>query len=132
MLLTPCAMLFFPDGDLDATGTVRRIVVLEAPQGALLQFDQPIDLQRGKIGQLLGGDMKGPITINGTPSRAAAHDDLHVETRDVQMNTQRIWTKAPVEFTFGDSAGSGRESRDATVFNDSRSSTLATCPAVGA
>ncbi len=41
VLLTPCAMLFFPDGDLDAAGTVRRIIVLEAPRARSCNSTNP-------------------------------------------------------------------------------------------
>ncbi len=109
VMLMPCAIIFLPDGDVESAGSPNRVIVMEANQGALLQFDQPVDPQHGKIGQVLGGDMKGPITIRGTPSRPGANDALRVDTQDVQMNTQLIWTAAPVTFSLGESHGSGRE-----------------------
>ena len=52
------------------------MIVLDAPAGAVAQFDQPLDLQKGKIGRLLGAQFHGPITIRGTPSRPGATDDI--------------------------------------------------------
>jgi hypothetical protein len=107
--LFPCAILFFPNGET-SSDVPPRVIVLEAPQGALLQFDGPVDLQRAKFGQLLGGNMAGPITIHGTPSRPGANDELFADTRgDLLMTPEKITTDAPVNFRFGPNAGHGRQ-----------------------
>ncbi len=106
--LWPCAVVFFPSGDL-SRDTPQRVYVLEAPQGARLQFDSPVDLQGMKLGQLQGGEMKGPVTIHGTPSRAGANDEIFFETRDVVLSPETISTEAPVDFRFGPSTGHGRQ-----------------------
>jgi hypothetical protein len=108
VMLKPCAVVFFPSGDLTRDAP-QRVFVLEAPQGALLQFDSPVDLQGMKLGQLQGGDMKGPVTIHGTPSRAGANDEIVFETRDVVMSPETISTDAPVDFRCGPSTGHGRQ-----------------------
>jgi hypothetical protein len=107
--LDPCTVIFVPDGVLDADPATHRVIVLQAPQGALLKFDQPVDFQSGKIGRLLGGEFPGPITIRGTPSRLGADDNLQIVTSDVHMTTERIWNSAPVQFHFGAHSGSGRD-----------------------
>ncbi|HEX4000594.1 MAG TPA: hypothetical protein VHX65_18745 [Pirellulales bacterium] len=109
--MNPCAILFFPgDADMsDAQQSQGRIIVLEAPEGATAQFDQPLDLQSGKVGHLLGAHFHGPVTIRGTPSRPGATDDIAIVTRDVQMDTDRIWTHEPVDFRFGQNTGHGRD-----------------------
>jgi hypothetical protein len=107
--LFPCAILFFPNGET-SSDVPPRVIVLEAPQGALLQFDGPVDLQRAKFGQLLGGNMAGPITIHGTPSRPGANDELFADTRgDLQMTPEKITTDALVNFRFGPNVGHGRQ-----------------------
>ena len=108
VMLKPCAIVFFPSGDL-SRDTPQRVYVLEAPQGARLQFDSPVDLQGMKLGQLQGGEMKGPVTIHGTPSRAGANDEIFFETHDVVMSPETISTEAPVDFRFGSSTGRGRQ-----------------------
>jgi hypothetical protein len=108
----PCAIVFFPadsGGASDSGDAQGRVIVLEAPQGAVAQFDQPLDLQKGKIGRLLGAQFHGPVTIRGTPSRPGGADDILVTTQDVQMNTESIWTPEPVEFRFGQNTGHGRD-----------------------
>ena len=107
--LDPCTVIFVPDGATDDDPASHRVIVLQAPQGALLQFDQAVDLQRGKLGKLLGGRFDGPITIRGTPSRPGADDDLAADTKNVKMDTEKIWTPEAVRFRFGKHTGSGRE-----------------------
>ncbi len=106
--LKPCAVLFLPDGEPADGQMPGRAIVLEAPQGAVLEFDREVDLQRGKIGQVVGGVMDGPITITAPESRPGANDAIHVVTRDAKMTLDQIWTEAPVEFSLGPSHGTGR------------------------
>lgn len=106
--LYPCAIMFFPNGET-AGDVPPRVIVLEAPQGALLQFDGPVDLDRWKLGQLQSGQMDGPITIHGTPSRPGANDELFADTRDLKMTPELISTEAPVNIRFGPNEGHGRQ-----------------------
>ena len=109
--MVPCAIVFFP-GDARAANseqTQGRIIVLEALEGATAQFDQPLDLQGGKIGRLLGAKFHGPVKIRGTPSKPGGADDIDATTQDVQMNTELIWTPEPVDFRFGQNFGHGRD-----------------------
>ena len=107
----PCAIVFFPADSSGGSGDEPqgRVIVLDAPQGAVAQFDQPLDLQKGKIGRLLGSQFHGPVTIHGTPSRPGGTDDIVATTQNVQMNTELIWTPEPVDFRFGQNTGHGRD-----------------------
>ena len=73
-------MLFFPKGSADTTA---QAIVLQAPQGALLQFDKDFDLRKAKIGKLLGGKLDGPVSIYSSPNRPDGSDALYITTRDV-------------------------------------------------
>ncbi len=57
--LNPCTLIYLPEGDAEATDSHKRVIILQAPEGAELKFDQPVDLSRGKIGRLEGGVMSG-------------------------------------------------------------------------
>jgi len=47
-------------------------------------------LQKARFGQLLGGNMAGPITIHGTPSRPGAkRRNSFADTRDVQLTPEK-------------------------------------------
>ncbi len=109
--LDKCTMLFFPAGDYQPDADHQRIVILKAPNGAVLQFDSDLNLRRGRVGKLIGGQLKGEIEIRGTPSRPGADDDLFITTRDLALDQRKAWTDAPVEFRYGPNQGHGRQLR---------------------
>ncbi len=99
--IRPCTMVLLPEAEPeeDARDRMRRAVVLQAPHGALLSFDRPLNISRGDIGRLIAAQLIGPITIRGRGRLPGPEDDLELTTRDVQMNEQQVWTPHPVEFT---------------------------------
>ena len=103
--LFPCTMIFFPKGQASES----EPIIMQAPEGAILEFDEKFEPNRAKIGKLVAGQLRGQITIRSRPSRPGAGDDLHIVTRDVQLAEDRIWTPNPVDFSLGLSHGSGRE-----------------------
>lgn len=107
--LAKCTMLFFPQGDSTPEGQPRRVVILQAPEGAILQFDSELNLRRGKVGRLIGGHLGGPVTIHGTPSKPGADDALLITTRDLHLDQQKAWTNHVVDFRYGPHYGRGRE-----------------------
>ena len=110
--IRPCTMIFVPDAPAaDAEQRRRRAIVLEAPQGAVLQFDQPFDMRRAKIGRLLGGRLNGQITIRSGGKSPGPEDDLKVVTRDLTMSEELIETEHEVDFRLGSSYGRGRRMR---------------------
>ena len=108
--LSPCTILFTPGKATDSPATRReKTVILEAPDGAILKFDQPFDLGRAKIGALVGGRLLGQITIRGAGKPDDPDDDLLIVTHEVQLTEEHIWTPHPVQFRFGPHFGQGRE-----------------------
>lgn len=116
--LKPCTLIFYAksadaaDANAPARGRGRPIV-LRAPQGAILQFDKPLDFARAEFSRLIGGRLPGEITIFSPPSKPGAKDDLLLTTRNLQMDSQRAFTPHDVDFQYGDSYGRGR---DLTLF----------------
>ncbi|MEX2016260.1 MAG: hypothetical protein WD873_06440, partial [Candidatus Hydrogenedentales bacterium] len=106
--LSQCTMLYLSKGEAGSEPP-GRVVVLRAPQGAILQFDADLNLRRGKVGKLIGGELMGPVTIHGTPSRPDADDELFIATRDVRMDERKISSRSDVEFRYGSNHGKGRE-----------------------
>jgi lipopolysaccharide export system protein LptA len=105
--LSQCTMLYLEAGEAGARES-GRVVILRAPEGAILRFDSDLNLRRGKVGKLKGGELKGPVTIHGTPSRPGADDELFVATQNVQINERSIWSDHAVEFRYGPHHGDGR------------------------
>lgn len=105
----PCTIIFIPDAPgVDPAERYRRAVVLECPEGALLDFDEAFDLRRMKIGRLVGGRLDGPITIRSQGRRAGPEDDLLIKTRDVELTEHHVWTAHPVDFRWGPNYGRGQ------------------------
>jgi hypothetical protein len=105
--LVPCTVAMLPDRSRGPEGGGRTLV-LRAPQGAVLEFDEPLDLQRGRLARLVGGSLRGQVTIRGTASAAGAEDDIEIVTRDIALDAMEVRTVETVQFRYGRSSGSGR------------------------
>ena len=107
--LVPCTLVVLPDRNRVADdGSEGRTLVLRVPQGAVLEFDEPLDLRQGRLARLIGGSLRGPVTIRGTPSAPGADDDIEIVTRDVELEEFEVRTAEMVQFRYGRSTGSGR------------------------
>ena len=110
MEITPCTLLFIQKADKPRSdGHPGRVVVLDIPEGAILQFDEDVDLRRGEFGQLVGGRLAGEVTIRSNESEPGADDHIFLATSNVNMDERRLWTPSEVSFRFGQSYGRGRD-----------------------
>ncbi len=110
--LRPCTVVFNPlaaAAEGEEPSSTPTTLILQAPEGAVLEFDRPLDLAQGGLGKLLGGRLVGEVTMWSRPSAAGAADDIHIVTRNVQMNSQQIWTPHDVRFRYGRHTGRGRD-----------------------
>ena len=107
--LVPCTLVVLPDRNRVADdGNEGRTIVLRVPQGAVLEFDEPLDLRQGRLARLIGGSLRGQVTIRGTPSAPGGDDDIEIVTRDVELEEFEVRTAEMVQFRYGRSTGSGR------------------------
>ena len=105
--LLPCTLIFHAAA---AEGTSqRRPIVMQAPQGAFVQFDRALNIAKAEFGKLVGGELPGQITIFSPETAPGAGDDLHLTTHDLRLEKQRIYTTREVEFRYGESHGRGRD-----------------------
>ena len=109
--ITPCTVIYLPEGEAESADSHRRVIIMQAPQGAILQFDEPVDISRAKFGRPQGGQLIGPITIQSAATRPQGGDDLYITTHDVKMTDNLIFTPNEVDFRFGQSYGHGRNMR---------------------
>ena len=108
--LYPCTIVFAHDGPAkDEAERCRRSIVLEAPAGAVLQFDPPLDLNSFRMGRLVRGQLKDEVRIRSQWKDAGPEDDLLIVTHDIQLTEQTISTPNPVDFHWGPHSGLGRE-----------------------
>jgi hypothetical protein len=106
--LVPCTLVVLSDRNRVANGPPGRTIVMRAPQGAVLEFDEPFDLKQGRLARLVGGSLRGQVTIRGTPSAPGGEDDIEIVTRDVELDELEVRTGEMVQFRYGRSSGSGR------------------------
>lgn len=107
--LHPCTIIFASDALGDEAQRRRQSIILEVPAGAKLQFDQPLDLNRGKIGRLVRGQLDKEVKIRSQWKEPGPEDDLLIVTHDVQLTEQTITTPNPVEFRWGPHFGRGSD-----------------------
>jgi hypothetical protein len=105
--LTPCTLIFYA-APAAAAGP-RRPIVMQAPRGAFIQFDRPLNIAKAEFGKLVGGELPGQITIFSPETAPGAGDDLHLVTHDLRLEKQRVYTTREVEFRYGESHGRGRD-----------------------
>jgi hypothetical protein len=108
--LEQCTIMVLPErragGEEQDAG---RTFVLRAPQGAILEFDAPPDLKRlTSLPRLVGGSLRGQVTIRGTPTAAGREDDIEVVTHDIELSELEVRSNAAVQFRYGRSRGAGR------------------------
>jgi hypothetical protein len=106
--LVPCTLVVLPDRGRVADGPAGRTIVMRAPQGAVLEFAEPLDLRQGRLARLIGGSLRGQVTIRGTASAPGAEDDVEIVTRDIELDELEVRTGEMVQFRYGRSSGSGR------------------------
>jgi lipopolysaccharide export system protein LptA len=109
--LFPCTLIFFPNAGKADPVAAAQAIIMKAPEGAILQFDEAFDLKRAKVGKLIGGRLNGKITIESGPTAPGENPALLIETHEVELVEDRVFTPHPVRFRMGQSHGSGRQMR---------------------
>jgi hypothetical protein len=104
--LFPCSVVLSPETENDAKES-RAPIVMQAPQGAVLRFDRPLDLRTGTVGKPVSGRLVGDVRIRS--EGVGGRGKLLVQTSNVRIDAERIWTTDRVEFHYDGSQGSGRD-----------------------
>jgi hypothetical protein len=133
--LVPCTLVILPDRNRVADdGSEGRTLVLRVPQGAVLEFDEPLDLRQGRLARLIGGSLRGQVTIRGTPSSPGADDDIEIVTRDVELEEFEVRTaemdgrpEVVGHSWRGCCHAQGHRIRDPALAASTRSGSTATC-----
>lgn len=107
--LKPCTLIFYSQGVPMPGQPAPRAIVMQAPEGAILEFENGLDLRQGRMGRLVGGLLSGQITVRGRESQPGAGDDIELITKNVQMDAGKVWTPHEVSFRFGPNYGTGRD-----------------------
>ena len=110
MEIFPCVIVFPHEGPTESEEQRRRqSIILEAPGGALLQFDPPLDFNQPKATRMVNGQLKGDVIIRSDWKDPGPEDDLLIETSEIQITEHSISTPNPVKFHWGPHYGSGQD-----------------------
>ena len=115
--IKPCTLLVYAQQSNKAADATtgnrrkprRRVYVLDAPDGALLEHQGTFNLNQTKSGRIVGGRLLGNISIHSAETAVGANDSVNITTRNIQIDRQRIWTPHEVQFQIGPHHGSGRD-----------------------
>lgn len=108
--IRPCTIIFLPEGKFEnAEERRRRAVIVQAPDGAVLQFDGKFELKQAKVGKLIGGRLVGPVTIRSEQKLPTPDDDLYVRTQDVDLAEALISTPNRVDLRLGQNIAHGSD-----------------------
>jgi hypothetical protein len=94
--LRPCTIILYPSGRR-RTSQSPDALIMQAPEGAVLTFDEPLNLQRAEFGRPVGGRLIGPIRIYGVGQQSSLAG-LEIKTSNIEITNRRIWTRERVEF----------------------------------
>jgi len=103
----PCAGIVSVVTEEDGQ-TIRSAMIIEAPEGALLEFDAPVDLRRGQIRRPTRIQLEGIVRLRQYVRGARQEDLLAVETRSVEVDEKSITSTEEVQLRFGPHFGKGR------------------------
>ncbi len=111
--LVPCSVVLFMDGNASSnqSGDSERAIVLRAPQGAIMTFDTPFSLRQPRMRRIVAAKLLGPISVRGNTRRGQDAVDLEINTRDIVMRNDELWTPHDVRFRWGTHRGTGKELR---------------------
>lgn len=109
VLLKNCAVIAFPTPRKSGSPPPGDAIIIEAPGGAKLQFDEAFNPTRGKIGRLLSGYFPGELVIRSKMTKPGSEDDMFIRTSELRLKESLIYTNEAVEFRFGLHQGSGRQ-----------------------
>lgn len=104
--LTPCSIIFFAG---DGPSSSKRPFILQSPEGAVIQSDGILQLGQSSGGRFSAGRLVGNVSIHSPETEPGKGDSIRINTRNVQIDRQRIWTTNDVEFQLGPHQGRGRD-----------------------
>ncbi len=96
-----CALLLLPKTWTMGSPPPRDTVIIEAPGGAQLQFDEDFRPSQGQMGRIVSGALPGPVTIRSDMNQPGPDDDLYIATTDLVLNETLIRTESRVEARMG-------------------------------
>lgn len=103
----PCTLVYYGKDRGQQQRAKRGPTIMQAPDGAILTFDKPLDLSRPGDAKPVRGQLVGRIWISSTGGPDS--DDFVMETSNIFISEKSIYTRERVVFQFGSSYGAGHD-----------------------
>ena len=110
--IKPCTLIVYAQQDSSGIATKtprRRAYVMDAPEGAMLEHEGNLNFNQTRGGRITRGRLLGKVSIYSAATSDSSEDAIHISTRNVQIDRQRIWTPHEVDFSIGPHHGSGQD-----------------------
>jgi len=110
--IKPCTLIVYAQQENDGVSSEmlrRRAYVLDAPEGAMLEHEGNLNFNQTRGGRITRGRLLGKVSIYSAATSEISDDAIHISTRNVQIDRQRIWTPHEVDFRIGPHRGSGQD-----------------------
>lgn len=100
-----------PSAAAPSAGQPKTPIFIQAPEGAILETDKPINLARLDVGDPVSARLLGEVTIHRPNSGGPDEEDdsLWLVTRNLKVTQTQIITPQRVEFRFGPHSGYGED-----------------------
>lgn len=104
--LTPLTIVLTQyDHDVDdeqPNKTSPLVWVVNAQEGATIHFDQPLDLNSGRVPSIQRGQLEGEIVIHRVSLANPEQPTLQLRTRNLSIDRRQIWTQEEVSVVTND------------------------------
>jgi lipopolysaccharide export system protein LptA len=108
--LSHFALLFFPSPVEEGQPAPTDVIIVEAPSGAAITFDENFNPASGRLGRIVSGELNGLVTIRSDMRQPGPADDLFIQTGKLRLNSKGLLeTSEQVEFRLGSHRGRGRQ-----------------------
>lgn len=105
--IRPLTIVAGLNGFKNKGGNAEHPFIIRTHDRAILEFDRPFSLTGG-IGEMHGGQLLGDVDIYRLASNAHDDDSLEMQTSNVEIDADTIYTLNEVAFRIGGSHGRGR------------------------
>lgn len=108
--LSHFALLFFSSPVQEEQPAPTDVIIVEAPSGAALTFDETFKPASGRLGRIVSGELNGLVTIRSDMRQPGPADDLFIQTGNLRLNSKGLLeTSEQVQFRLGSHRGRGRQ-----------------------
>ena len=115
--LEPCTIILLPDmgeyvREEESRDRLRQSIILQTKESAEIEFDREFEIGKLPLPNVVKGQLRGKVTIWSDMKDPGKHDDLFLETEEVEIIESPGFTsviaKKEVQFALGFHHGVGR------------------------